>query len=342
MELVLFLICIGAGVSSALTGEISTKNKNQQSSEILLSTSFEEPWVLDKDGDYKAPPGWDVDGICKGYQWYSIAEQYTHYWSDIKDNETPYDLSHSGVTSACIWWSDGYREPPSVGTRQDEWLITPTLDFSRYVSINLSFWSIYYWDPGCVHFNYIKVSTDNGKSWEIVADLVHDPQWRLGGNIWENFNYFEYPINIDLSQYAGEPSVKIAWHYLYQGEEGGRGIWVIDDVKISGTPIPDVTPPALSIEKPRNALYISNEEIFPFFIPVIVGYINVTVNAVDNETGISYVEFLVDSKTKAKVSTPPYVWEWREFSFGPHTLQVKAFDKAGNFASKELVVWKFF
>ena len=37
--------------------------KDAPEAEIILSTSFEEEWVLDEDNDYVAPPGWDVDGI---------------------------------------------------------------------------------------------------------------------------------------------------------------------------------------------------------------------------------------------------------------------------------------
>ncbi|HEC81339.1 MAG TPA: hypothetical protein ENI42_02785, partial [Thermoplasmatales archaeon] len=273
IEFALFLTCTLVGASAALTAVgAPAAGSNAELSEVLLSTSFEETWVLDEDGDYKAPPGWDVDGICVGYQ-DELYQWLTHYWSDLTDTESlpAFDLSHSGVTSACVWWSNGYGESEMVGTRQSEWLITPTLDLSRYASVNLSFWSIYCWDPlYSNNSNYVKISVDNGGSWETIADLTHEARWRLGGDLpdWENWNCYQYPINIDLSQYVGEPLVKIAWHYQFPGE-GGHAIWVVDDVKVSG--VPDVTPPFGSIEKPGKAFYFNDKEVFPFFTPLVIG-----------------------------------------------------------------------
>jgi len=116
--------------------------------------------------------------------------------------------------------------------------MSPELDFSSASEITLSFWSIYYlpsWAGDSFH-NYIKVSTDNGASWSIVADLCQDPEYELGGStVYSNFNWNEVPINIDLSAYSGESSVRVAWQYLHTGGESNRGIWMVDDVELSVT-----------------------------------------------------------------------------------------------------------
>ena len=66
-----------------------------------------------------------------------------HYWFHDKFWEMNI---HSGNAAADVWWSDGTGESTEIGMSQDEWLITPEFDFSSYATINLTFWSIYFWN----------------------------------------------------------------------------------------------------------------------------------------------------------------------------------------------------
>jgi len=107
-------------------------------------------------------------------------------------------------------------------------------------------------------------------------------------------------------------------------------------------------PPSVNITKPENALYITNIRIRKFLIrnPLIIGKINITVNATDDESGIERVEFYIDGELKTNITTPPYTYEWKREGrmriFGHrHTIKVIAYDNAGNNASKEIKVWKF-
>lgn len=339
---VIGIIIAGLTVPSVAISEpenVAVPYKDTPEAEVILSTSFEEEWVLDEDNDYVAPPGWDVDGICKSHQ--RNVEWATHYWNDLRDDECFFHLSHSGSSSACVWWSDGYGEASDVGIRQDEWLITPEMDFSMYISVNLTFWSVYYWNSTCKNHDYVKVSTDGGETWETIADLVHDEEWWLGGEDegWEEWNHYEHPIVIDLSKYAGEHSVKIAWNYNFTGEEGSRAIWVIDDVEIKG--IPDTTPPSVSIEKPKNAIYVGGNALIPFPITIVIGKVNVTVNATDDGK-VKQVEFLLNNETVHVDDTAPFTWTWDKIQFGIFKLKVIATDGAGNTASEEIPVLKLF
>ena len=54
------------------------------------------------------------------------------------------------------------------------------------------------------------------------------------------------------------------------------------------------------------------------------------------------VEFYTDEQLKATDTTAPYGWTWSERAFFTYTIKVVAYDKEGNFASKELSVLKFF
>lgn len=318
--------------------DLETLNITDYSNTILLQTSFEEKWTEDIDGDHLAPPGWDVEGICKSNQqglfW------ATHYWSQLYDYEQSlYDLSYNGSASACIWWSDGHGEG-EIGTAQDEWLITPTLNFSGFSYIELSFYSVYMWrdaDNNC----WIEISLDNGSSWDTITDLSHDKQWELGGNVagWSGWNKYECPITIDLSNYIGNNEVKIAWHYYTSGE-GVRAIWVIDEVRIVGN---DIQPPSIKLIKPQpSTLYLFGE---PFIylkknITIVIGSINISVEARDNAQ-IDRVEFYVDGVLKETDYLPPYSWEWDLRSFGRHTLMVVAYDTSENKNYAMMNVWKF-
>ena len=105
--------------------------------------------------------------------------------------------------------------------------------------------------------------------------------------------------------------------------------------------------PWLRIIKPENALYIMNTKIRKYFVrkPLIIGKINITVDATDNESGIERVEFFIDGKLIANITSEPFTYTWtrdriRVFRH-KHTITVIAYDNAGNSASDEIIVWKF-
>jgi len=109
------------------------------------------------------------------------------------------------------------------------------------------------------------------------------------------------------------------------------------------TSIIDTTPPVVKIVKPRNAIYIINKEILPInTIPIIIYMLTIEVNATDNESGIDRVEFVINGLLLGTDTSEPYSYDWRTLRSGKHTLQVKAYDKAGNSAtSPELLVFKW-
>jgi outer membrane protein assembly factor BamB len=105
----------------------------------------------------------------------------------------------------------------------------------------------------------------------------------------------------------------------------------------------DGTPPTLEIVTPQQGfLYIFGKQVRPSFSTVVFGRIPVEVLSVDNTSGVSYVQFFIDGALKKNLSTSPYTWVWRQPSFSRHILNVTAYDHAGNFASTQMDVWKFF
>ncbi len=121
---------------------------------------------------------------------------------------------HSGNYSAGLNWDYNH---------QDEWLIAENV----YVSGDLSFWS--YAIQGSLHQDhyFVKISTDNGASWNILLDLSALPPYPGTNGI----NDWMSPYIIDLSDYIGQ-TVDIAWHAI---DGDGNGLWypwAIDDCSV--------------------------------------------------------------------------------------------------------------
>jgi hypothetical protein len=108
--------------------------------------------------------------------------------------------------------------------------------------------------------------------------------------------------------------------------------------------IEDETPPIVEIINPlNNSLYIKNNMFLQIFrTTVIIGSIDIEVDAYDTGSGIDYVEFYIDNVIKDTSYGPIYNWTWSELSFRRHYIKVVAFDNAGNSAFDEIRVWKFF
>jgi hypothetical protein len=119
---------------------------------------------------------------------------------------------HSGNYSAGINWDYNL---------QDEWIIAHDI----FVNGNLQFWSMAY--QGSTHGDhyYVKVSTDNGVTWETLFDLSALPPYSGGYNQWQA------PYTIDLSAYLGEV-IDIAWHADDGNGQGCWYYWAIDDCSV--------------------------------------------------------------------------------------------------------------
>jgi len=169
---------------------------------------------------------------------------------------------------------------------------------------------------------------------------------------------FEYilPTSVELSN--GEGWVSIQSH---DDPQGDWFLWIISyfgdsfSYQENGEPVYDVDtaiqlfkyeldkiPPEVSIEQPKlNMIYLNNKELleWPLMNPLIIGRINITVNANDPEfVGMGYVEILINNESKATLNNEPYNWTWDEKGVGVYRIQAKAYDKAGNFATSEEII----
>jgi hypothetical protein len=102
----------------------------------------------------------------------------------------------------------------------------------------------------------------------------------------------------------------------------------------------DATPPQVEITKPKPGyLYMFNKEVIslPIQMPVMVGKINITVEATD-DSGIDRVLFMVCQELLYNDTEAPYEYEY-DGSFGSHTLSVIAYDTFGNFAEADMPIY---
>jgi parallel beta-helix repeat protein len=113
-------------------------------------------------------------------------------------------------------------------------------------------------------------------------------------------------------------------------------------------PYPDDEPPILMIEEPETGfLYILGRQMIPlpFNLTLIIGFINITVTAIDYKSGIDYVKLYINDELKANLTGCGIcIWKWDEITFFKfkHTIKAVAYDHVGNNASNEITVWKFF
>ncbi|HVQ00610.1 MAG TPA: Ig-like domain-containing protein [Candidatus Thermoplasmatota archaeon] len=150
-----------------------------------------------------------------------------------------------------------------------------------------------------------------------------------------NVSHDVYNVSIG----APKPDIPCSW--WFQGYPSAYNYTVVEKAVVIA-PIPDTSPPSVTIIKPVNGLYIQDRLIFNLFLPIIIGKITIDVNAVDNDSGIDHVAFLIDGQQLFNDTTAPYSYTWSELAFFKYTIKVVAYDNASNTASASIDVWRFF
>jgi hypothetical protein len=144
------------------------------------------------------PSGWAIIHLGETYQWQPTSA-----------------ATHSGARAAMI-------RSGGAGLSQDEWLVTAPLDFSSTVAPKLEWYEEENnWSLGDHH--YIAVSTTSQTDPEAFT-MVHT----MTPSTHSVPGFGGAPVTVDLSAYAGEPTVYVAFRYVGENADW----WIIDDVRV--------------------------------------------------------------------------------------------------------------
>jgi len=178
---------------------------------------------------------------------------------------------------------------------------------------------------------------------KVLFDFADIESWDPDGNY--------YPDDTDYCNWCTEwckthecPECGCAHSQCFNCYLKGKAWWWMM-ARVSGwngTGSDDNVPPLVNIRKPDQALYINNRKIIDFFTPVVIGTIEVEVEATDYLSGVSQVSIFVDDVLVTNDLEAPFTWLWSERTFKIHTLKAIAYDGAGNFASTKTTVLKIF
>ncbi len=94
----------------------------------------------------------------------------------------------------------------------------------------------------------------------------------------------------------------------------------------------------IDILKPKGGIYLNNKKVFPFFVPIIFGNIDIEVNVSEY---VYEVEFYIDGKFK-HADRFDHGYTWDKLSFGKHEITVVGNGHPGDPVIKNIWVWKFF
>ena len=260
----------------------------------------------------------DYIEVIPGKEYYIIWEQLGGgesifvYWGYGGDN--PYDDGSAWIHSGGVW------QEPTQDKCQDP------IDFC-FQTYGLSTT-----DP-IAGFSYTPEEPSIGDEITFDASSSFDPN----GDI----------VNYDWVFGDGDTSTgKITTHTYTQWDEYSVSLTVTDndgktDSITKAITMIDNTDPIVNIISPEiNSLYIFGIKI-PFVSTVIIGDIDIIIEATDDETDINFVKLEIGSDSEIFWSEP-YEYSWTETKFGKVTIEAIAYDNAGNMASDILEVWKFF
>lgn len=167
--------------------------------------------------------------------------------------------------------------------------------------------------------------------WEVYVDRI---QFTIEPNSIEWINLIMIP---PLDVKPGEKCEAVVSIYKAM-EEPQAGDLFIRSECVRG--INDMTSPTVQIEKPKDALFIFNSKMLPFFITIILGEITIEAKVQDSVGDISKVRFFInDEHVYTCIDDFSYHWDKR-YLIKFATIDVIAYDDAYNTEFDEVKVIK--
>ncbi|MEZ4398169.1 MAG: choice-of-anchor J domain-containing protein [Candidatus Krumholzibacteriia bacterium] len=190
-------LLLAVGAAPSLAHEAFSQNPDPAHGPV---PNFPRTDLLQESFEAGVPPtGWAIIQLGSSNTW-----------------EATSNYVHSGDFSAYV------RYGPQ-GSPQDEYLVTPALDFSAFASAYLEFYEQQQYWPGYGEHHYIGVSTTSQTD---PAEFTMLVDWTPANHAIDGFA--SDPEVVDLSAYAGEDTVYVC--FRYQGTYADN--WYIDDVRV--------------------------------------------------------------------------------------------------------------
>ena len=218
-----------------------------------------------------------------------------------------------------------------------------------------------------IRFRFTSDNDITGEGWYvddvfITAKLDFNPPettCTLTGTLGLN-NWYTSSVQIQFSATDDLSGVKATYYRLDGGSQttyppaktvSSNGVHTIDywsvdnvgNVEAFGTKSfkIDSEDPQVAITKPGPGIYWRDMKLWPILsftlLPwtntYIFRFITIEASANDNFSGVDRVEFYIQGVLKETDTTAPYGWLWHETAFFKQTIEVKAYDKAGNMNS---------
>lgn len=157
-----------------------------------------------------------------------------------------------------------------------------------------------------------------------------------------NFQDFTYPLGVGKS--IGESFVD--WFnaqdpFVQWEKEWYYGMVLCGDptLTITSTSDPVVR---IDIVSPENSVYLNDNKLFSFFVPLVFGDATITIDIINPGYGIKEVLFYINDEFQQKIDTYPYTYTIDKFMLGPQSVSVIATDILDNSVTEQITIWKFF
>lgn len=172
-------------------------------------------------------------------------------WEATKGDGFTSAYSGTYVERVQVSMADFTADPITFAEQQDEWLITKAITpkTGDYLTFQLCYSPCFtLFDETTMKFTAVNnilevlVTTDDGKTWEKVWDVLDDARSYTVDELWDDGRSFVrpyHPMLVNISKYVGK-NIKIAFRYYGINGES----MMLDDVKVGeATPTAAVTAP---------------------------------------------------------------------------------------------------
>ena len=177
-----------------------------------------------------------------------LALNINNTWFAYESTDLFQDFTPDGNNEAFIHFSYNYEPYDLKAYAQDEWLISPSISLkekeklqfilqadllSVYDYSNFS-WSAIKFSGDRITVNTLKVmlSTDDGKTWGEIWDLVDDVASKLTDQeCYDNCRLRARYYDVDLADYAGK-DIKLAFRYMREEGDMRGNSMALDGIKI--------------------------------------------------------------------------------------------------------------